>query len=72
MTTIAYSIEKASDVRLTVYDVLGREVATLVNEAKKPGMYQVQFDASRLASGIYLYRIQADSFVKTHKMMLLK
>ena len=72
MTTIAYSIEKASDVRLTVYDVLGREVATLVNEAKKPGMYQVHFDASRLASGIYLYRIQAGSFVKTHKMMLLK
>jgi len=72
MTTIAYSIEKATDVRLTVYDVLGREVATLVNEAKKPGMYQVHFDASRFASGIYLYRIQAGSFVKTHKMMLLK
>jgi hypothetical protein len=72
ITTIAYSIEKGTDVRLTVYDVLGREVATLVNEAKKPGMYQVHFDASRLASGIYLYRIQAGSFVKTHKMMLLK
>jgi uncharacterized protein YhbP (UPF0306 family) len=72
ITTIAYSIEKATDVRLTVYDVLGREVASLVNEAKKPGIYQVQFDASRFASGIYLYRLQAGSYVKTQKMMLLK
>jgi len=72
ITTISYGIEKASDVRLTVYDIMGRQVATLVNEAKKPGFYNVQFDASRMASGLYLYRIEAGSFVKTHKMMLLK
>ena len=55
-----------------VYDVLGREVATLANEVKEPGTYTVQFDGSNLASGVYLYRIQAGDFVQTRKLVLLR
>ena len=59
-------------VTLTVYDILGREVATLVNEEKKPGTYEVKFDGNRLSSGIYFYRLKAGSFIQTKKMILLK
>lgn len=59
-------------VQLIVYDVLGREVATLVNEEQNPGSYSVIFDAPNLASGIYYYQIQAGSFVDTKKMLVLK
>jgi hypothetical protein len=62
----------ASIVRLVVYDLLGREVAVLVNERKQPGNYEVSFDASALASGIYLYRLTAGSFVQSQPMILLK
>jgi hypothetical protein len=55
-----------------VYDVLGREVATLVNEVKEPGTYTVEFDASSLASGVYFYRLQAGTFVETKKLLLLR
>lgn len=58
--------------QLKVYDVLGNEVATLVNEEKPAGVYEVTFDASNLASGMYLYRLQAGSFVETKKMILLR
>jgi photosystem II stability/assembly factor-like uncharacterized protein len=61
-----------SRVRLAVYDLLGREVAVLVNEKKAPGNYEVQFNASGLASGIYFYRLMADGFIQTRKMQLLK
>jgi len=79
-TKIRYSIplvetqssEAAQNVLLKVYDVLGNEVATLVNEKKPAGVYETNFDASKLSSGIYLYKIQAGSFVQTRKMMLLK
>jgi Zn-dependent M28 family amino/carboxypeptidase len=78
-TTIAYTVGgvglQASgfrDVRLVVHDVLGREVALLVNERKAPGRYEVEFDASGLASGIYFYRLTAGKFVETRKMVLLK
>jgi len=71
-TTIQYSIPQRSNVTLKVYDVLGNEIAALVNEAKDRGVYSVNFDASQLASGIYLYRIQAGSFVETKKMILMK
>lgn len=57
---------------LKVYDVLGKEVATLVNKTTKPGVYEVEFNASQLASGIYFYRLQAGSFVQTKKLLLLK
>ncbi|QQS36630.1 MAG: SBBP repeat-containing protein [Ignavibacteriales bacterium] len=72
ITTIQYSIPQRSNVVLKVYDVLGNEVAVLVNEEKYRGVYSVNFDASQYASGIYLYRIQAGSFVETKKMILIK
>jgi hypothetical protein len=62
----------SSNVSLVVYDVLGREVAVLVDEKKAPGSYEVRFDASGLASGVYYYRLAAWSFVQTRKMILLK
>ena len=61
-----------SHVTLTIYDILGREVATLVNEQKSAGVYSVQFDASKLSSGIYFYRLKAGSYTDTKKLMVLK
>ena len=55
-----------------MYDVLGNEVATLVNEQKQAGTYRINFDANNLASGIYIYKIQAGSFTQVKKMILLK
>jgi len=76
-TVIKYSIPtdvrgEMQEVRVTVYDILGNEVATLVNENKSAGNYEVKFDASNLVSGIYLYKLQSGSFVQTRKLMLLK
>jgi hypothetical protein len=62
----------STNVRLAIYDLLGREVATLVNEVKAPGRYEVTWDASGLASGVYLYRLTAGSFVDVKKLLLLK
>jgi hypothetical protein len=55
-----------------VHDVLGNELATLVNEEKQPGVYEVEFNTSSLASGMYLYKLQAGSFIQTKKMILAK
>ncbi len=71
-TRINYSINKKLVVNLKVFDILGREVATLVNEEKPAGNYFIQFDGSRLASGVYFYQIKAGSFIETRKMILLK
>lgn len=71
-TTINYSVPKSGFVTLKVYDVLGREVTTLVNENKPIGNYSVQINASKLVSGIYFYRMQAGDFVQTKKLILLK
>ena len=75
-TTIEFSIPKQSFVTLKVYDLLGREVATLVNKELQTGSYKTQFDASSaragLASGVYLYRLNAGGFVQTKKLMLMK
>ena len=72
-TTINYSIPNTNFVTIKVYDVLGREVLTLVNENKSAGNYSVQFNASsKFPSGVYLYRMQAGSFVATKKLILLK
>jgi hypothetical protein len=71
-TIIQYSVPTRSSVMLKIYDILGSEVTTLINEEKDRGVYSVNFDASGLASGIYLYRLQAGSFVQTKKMILLK
>ena len=67
-----YSIAKEGLVTIRVYNILGQEVATLVNEEKLRGNYEINFDASSLSSGIYIYKIQADSFVESKKMILLK
>lgn len=71
-TQIRYSIPEATEVSLEVFDLLGKKVATLVNEEKQPGTYTVNFDASNLASGIYLYRLRAGSYVSTRKLILAK
>jgi hypothetical protein len=71
-TSISYSVADVVNVNLVVYDILGRVVTTLVNDVHTPGLYNVNFDASRLASGTYIYRLQAGDFVSTKKMMLIK
>jgi len=71
-TTIRYQIPGSDDVRLTVFDQLGREVTRLVDARKDAGSYAVQFDGATCASGIYYYRLQAGSFVETKKLILLK
>lgn len=71
-TKISYSIPAMSFITLKVYDVLGNEVATLVNEEKPAGVYEVEFSADGLTSGIYFYKLQAGSFVETKKMILMK
>jgi hypothetical protein len=71
-TTISYQLPATSTVSLKVFDMLGREVATLVNEVKQPGAYTVTWDASGMATGVYFYRLQAGSFVETKKMLILK
>jgi Cellulase (glycosyl hydrolase family 5)/Secretion system C-terminal sorting domain len=71
-TNIQFAIAHRQLTIVNVYDVLGREVATLVNEVKEPGTYTVQFSGSGLASGVYFYRLQAGSFVQTKKLLLLR
>lgn len=71
-TKIVYRVKSRGFVELRVFDVLGREVATLVNEMKAPGEYSVTFDASHLSSGVYFYRLKAGDFVQTKKLTLLK
>ena len=71
-TTIKYSIPELSFVILKVYDVLGNEIAILVNEEKPIGNYEVEFDATTLPSGIYFYRLQTSNFIQTKKMVLMK
>jgi hypothetical protein len=71
-TSIKYSIPQRSNVTLKVYDILGSEIETLVNEEKDQGVYTINFDANELASGLYLYSIKAGSYINTKKMILLK
>ncbi len=71
-TVISYQLSAVSNVTFKVYDILGREVATLVNEKQSAGNHSVTFDGSRLASGVYLYRLEAGSFVSVKKLLLLK
>ncbi len=71
-TQISYSVPEASHVTIEVFNVVGKRVATLINEEKQPGTYDVTFDGSNLASGIYLYRLQAGSYVSTRKLILAK
>jgi chitinase len=69
---IRYQIAEFGMVRLAVYDIMGREVAILVNEAKAPGAYQVRFDAAGLASGVYMYRLSAGSTTIARTMVLIR
>ncbi|MFH0735697.1 MAG: T9SS type A sorting domain-containing protein [bacterium] len=71
-TTIKYSIPHSNIVTLKVYDVLGKEVANLVNEYKNAGSYEVNFDGSKLSSGTYFYQLKAGQFTETKKLLLLK
>lgn len=71
-TKIRYQIPIAGIVTLKIYDILGREVATLVNEEKNASKYEVNFNASALSSGVYIYKIQAESFFSSKKMLLIK
>ncbi|MGE5353163.1 MAG: YCF48-related protein [Acidobacteriota bacterium] len=71
-TTINYSIAKAGLVNLTVYNILGNEVATLVNEEQASGSHSVKFDASSLSNGVYLYKITSGNFSSTKKLVLMK
>ncbi|PJB00282.1 MAG: hypothetical protein CO127_08830, partial [Ignavibacteria bacterium CG_4_9_14_3_um_filter_36_18] len=79
-TKIRYSIPSVEthrhasqqNILLKIYDVLGTEIATLVNEEKAQGEYVVEFDGSGLASGVYFYQLRAGSFVQTNKMVLMR
>ncbi|MGB5289347.1 MAG: T9SS type A sorting domain-containing protein, partial [Ignavibacteriaceae bacterium] len=71
-TNIQYAISNRQFVTLKVYDVLGNEIASLVNEEKPAGEYEVEFDATGLPSGIYFYQLKAGNFVETKKMLLIK
>jgi hypothetical protein len=71
-TTIKYAVPKTSLVSIKIYDLTGQEVASLVNEMKEVGTYEIKFDAHNLASGIYIYRMIADNFTSVRKLNLLK
>ncbi len=71
-TTIRYQLPVASEVKLEVYDVLGKKVATLVSERQAAGYYQYVWNADGLTSGVYFYRLQAGTFTQTKKMILVK
>jgi hypothetical protein len=72
MTTIEFGIPKEVKVTLKVYDAIGREIQTIVNEKLEPGFYEYKWNASRLATGVYFYRLTAGSFIETKKMILMK
>jgi hypothetical protein len=71
-TTIKYSISKDGFVKLSIYNLLGEEVTTLVNSEQKAGRHEVNFDASKLSSGVYLYRVESNNFISIKKMVLVK
>lgn len=71
-TTIRYDLPASGNVMLKVFDMLGREVSTIVNERQTPGRYSVQFDASTLASGLYFYQLHINGFTSVKKMMVVK
>jgi hypothetical protein len=71
-TKIKYSIIQLSNVELKVYDIIGNEIETLVNEFKPAGTYELTWYAEQLPSGVYFYELKAGSFIETKKMLLLK
>ncbi|GJQ42273.1 MAG: T9SS type A sorting domain-containing protein [Ignavibacteriota bacterium] len=71
-TTIKYQLPESGNVSIKVYDILGNEVANLVDGYMETGKYEVDFNASSLASGVYIYRLNVNDFVNVKKMILLK
>jgi hypothetical protein len=71
-TTISFSLPQSGDVKLKVYNLLGEQVAELVNSFKEAGIYSINFDASELSSGILIYKIVANGVVQSKKMTLIK
>ena len=72
VTTIKYSLLQSGDVSLVIYNLLGEQVASVVDKHQVKGDHQIAWNASNFASGIYFYRLQASDFVQTRKMVLLK
>ncbi|MDZ7623904.1 MAG: T9SS type A sorting domain-containing protein [Ignavibacteriaceae bacterium] len=72
VTSIRFQIPYLQKVELKIFDILGREVITLVNEEKMTGVYEVKFNASNLASGVYFYRLKTQDFIASKKLLLLK
>jgi hypothetical protein len=72
VTQINYSIAKEGLVKITIFDLLGREVKTLINEYKSPGYYAVDFDGTSLSSGMYFYRMESGNFNDVKNMILIK
>ena len=71
-TIIRYSLGRAAHVKLSIFNLLGQQVATVVNGEQEAGTHEVKFDGGKLASGVYFYRLQAGSFVRTMKLLLLR
>ncbi|MFH1161879.1 MAG: T9SS type A sorting domain-containing protein [Candidatus Jorgensenbacteria bacterium] len=71
-TTIEFALPKRSTVKLTVLNLLGQELTTLVAEEKEAGVHRIVWNAEKYPSGVYLYRFEANGFVATRKMILLK
>ncbi|MBU1679638.1 MAG: T9SS type A sorting domain-containing protein, partial [Bacteroidetes bacterium] len=71
-TVIGYQLPVTGNVTLKIYDVLGREITTLVNETKEAGSYEVKFDAKQLSSGVYFYQLKTSSSVITKKLMVMQ
>jgi hypothetical protein len=71
-TTIRFNLPEAGNVKLTIYDILGQEIGTLVNEYKESGIYTINFEASEFNSGIYVYKLEANRFIQARKMILVK
>ncbi len=71
-TNIRFGLPKSSFVKLTVYNILGKEVATLVNTRLNPGTFEIHWDASNYASGVYFYKLESEGFTQTKRMLLVK
>ncbi len=72
VTTIQYELSQQSNVQITIYDLLGKEITTLISETQEAGIKSVQWDATNVAGGVYLYQIRAGEFVQTNKIVVMK
>jgi hypothetical protein len=71
-TKINFGVKESGQIKIIVFNSIGEEITILVNEEKEPGVYEVEFNAASLSSGVYFYQIQTASFVQTNKMILIK